>query len=298
MALGTTGLAAAVTLIMVLAPASGGIVSRSTVLTPAYKGTVSQPGSDISTSGCAKAKLTTAHWNAKTGLVTLADSGAAVTCGKSLGYVGGSSSAFAESYIEVAIPIHAAHNGNNTIATAWSVNIASSSTFSAPACPAKNVNYHPGLYQSSYAYCEAGAEYTVEISSSVQDLSNSSWYSNSSYVEAYNDSYMENYTDCYNYGTPTCYNYSYSNSYHASYGYNTAGVASFTPNGASSVIGYDNGTKMVRSHHYVLTFEVFVYVDDYAEKQNLLGPWAASGASTINLATLGNGATLTSVSIS
>jgi len=298
MALGTTGLAAAVALIMVLSPASASVVNRSVVLTPAYKGTVSQPSTYLSVSGCAKAKLTPAHWNAKTGLVTLADSGSAVTCAKSLGYVGGSSSAFTESYIEVAIPVHAAHNGNNTVASAWSVNLASSSTFSAAACPAKNVNYHPALYQYSSAYCEAGADLEFEVSSSVQDLSNTSWYSNSSYVYGYNDSYNENYTDCYNYGTPTCYNYSYANSYHGSYGYNTAGVSSFTMNGASSLVLYNNGTHMVRGHHYVLTFEAFVYTDLFAEKANLLGPWTGSASAVINLATLGNGATLSSVSIS
>jgi len=298
LAFGSTGLAAAVTLLMVMAPASAGIASHASVLTPAYKGTVSQPSSYISQGGCAKVKNTPMKWNAKTGLITGAQSAASVTCAKSLGYVGAYSSAYTDSYIEVAIPVHAAHNGNNTIATSWSLNAASAAALTAAACPAKNVNYHPALYAYSSAYCEDGLYMSFEVEAQVTDLSNSSWYSNYSYAESYNDSYFENYTDCYNYGTPTCYNYSASASFANTYGYNAAGVSTFTTNGASSLVLWSNGTNMVRAHHYVVIVEVFMYIDSYAEKANLLGPWTGSSSGTLNLATLGNGATLNSISIS
>lgn len=296
LALGTAGLATAVTLIMVLAPASASIVNRAVVLTPTYKGTVTQPSTYLSVGGCGKAKASPAKWNAKTGLITAADTASAATCGKSLGYVGGSSYGDGQSGIEIAIPFHAAHNGNNSIGSSWTVNIASSSSYTAGTCPAKNVNYHPSLYQYSYAYCEAGVANEFEAYASVQDLQNSSWYANSSYGYTYNDTYFENYTECYNYGTPTCANYTGS-SYHYAYGYNDPGFSSFTMNGATSFALWTNGTHMVKTHHYILIVEIYIYADAYAEQANLLGPWSGSAVSSVNLATLGNGATLNSVTI-
>jgi hypothetical protein len=296
MALGTTGFATAVMLIMVLAPASASLVNRSTVLTPAYKGTVTQASTYLSTYGCGKAKATPAKWNAKTGLITGSDSASGATCGKSLGYVGGSGSGDGESGIEVAIPFHAAHNGNNSIGSSWSVSIASSSSYSAGVCPAKNINYHPALYAYSYAYCEAGISTEFEIFVQLQDLQNSSWHGNFSEGYSYNDTYFENYTECYNYGTPTCYNGT-SGSYHYAYGLNAPGFSAFTMNGATSFSLWNNGTNMVRAHHYVMVVEIYIYADAYAEQANLLGHWSGSAVASVNMATLGNGATLNSITI-
>jgi len=296
-AFGVTGLAAAVTLLMVLSPASAGAVHALKVYAPAYKHTVSQPSVYSSQSGCGKAKSTAPAWHPLTGMITLADMSSAKSCGKSLGYVGGSSSASVGGGVEIALPFSVTSNGNHSVASSWTVNIASSWSSSHTAVCSKNVNYAPALYQYSYAYCEAGTYTSFDASSQLQDLSNNSWYSyNYSYADSYNDSVWENYTDCYNYGTPTCYNSSGYN-YQATYGYNEAGISAWTWNGATSFTLWSNGTSMVKGHHYILIMSVYASVDSFAAQANLLAPWSGSAASTINLATLGNGVAINSVTI-
>ncbi|MCI4331330.1 MAG: hypothetical protein L3K19_05730 [Thermoplasmata archaeon] len=296
MSIGTAGFATAVTLLMVLAPASAGGIHALKVYTPTYKHTVNQPGAYWSVSGCAKAKVTTAKWSAVSGTVKAAASTSASTCGKSLGTVGGSSYANGESYMTVGIPVMVGSSGNHSVASSWTLSLGTTSSYTSSACPAKNVNYHPALNSYSYAYCEAGTYLSVDVSSSITDLSNSSWYGNYSYGDSYNESAYENYTECYNYGTPTCYNgtsYHYANTY----GYNEAGFSAFTWNGATTFSLWNNGTHMVKSHHYVLVISVYFSTEAFAEQANLLGPWAGSAVASMNGATLGNGATLNSVSI-
>ncbi|MCI4331331.1 MAG: hypothetical protein L3K19_05735 [Thermoplasmata archaeon] len=297
MGYGTTGFAAAVTLLMVLAPASAGGIHATKVYVPGYKHTVSQPNSYWSVSGCGKAKTSTAKWNAHTGTITTADSASGSTCGKSLGTVGGSGYASAQSGISVAVPFSVSSNGNHSVASAWSITLATSSSYTAGACPAKNVNYHPALYQYSYAECEAYTFLEFQVSGSVQDLSNSSWYGNYSYGFTYNETGWQNYTDCYNYGTPTCTNNSGPFGYHYGYGYNEAGFSAFSFSGTTGVTLWNNGTKMVKGHHYVLDLNIYVYASADAIQANLLGPWAGSAVAAINMATLGNGASLSSITV-
>jgi len=297
LALGTTGFATAMTLLMILAPASGALVHPSIVLTPAYKNTVASPNTYWSTSGCAMAKAAAPHWNAATGGISGADSASAKTCAKSLGGVGGSSFGDASSGMSVAIPFKVASNGNHAISTSFSVKIASSSSFTYASCPKFTVTYPPALNQYEYAYCEAGASLSMYVNLNVVDLTNSSWYGNYSYADSYNESYFENYTDCYNYGTPTCYNYSAANTYNYNYSYNAAGFTAFSWNGATTWTMWTNGTNMIKTHHYALILSISVSADTYAEYYHTLTHWAASAVGMVNMATLGNGAKINSVTI-
>jgi len=297
MSYGTTGFATAVALLMILSPASAGTVHSATVLSPAYTHTVTQSSMSNSIQGCAKEKVGATKWTATSGVISESDAASAKTCGKSLGYVGGYSSAYADGGIEVAIPFKVASSGNHAIDSSWTVNLATSSSYTAGACPAKNVNYNPPLYGYSYGYCEAGANLGFDVYSTVVDLTNNSWYGNYSYADSYNDSYWENYTYCYNYGTPSCSNTSGPFSYSYTYGWNDPGFSAFTWNGATSWSMWNNGTNMVKSHHYVLIVQIYCNAGAFAESANLLGPWAGSGTASLNMATLGNGATLNSVTI-
>jgi hypothetical protein len=300
MAFGSTGLAAAVTLLMVLAPASAGVAPLK-VMTPAYKHTVSQTNSYLSQSGCAKAKTVAGKWNPGSGTLTGLASSSSSSCPKVLGGVGAYSSGYAQTSMVVAVPFTVSKGGNHSISEAISVNLAESSALTTGACPAKNVNYNPPLYGSSYAYCEAGAFVEWEMYAYLADLSNNSWYNyNSSSAFAYNSSYITNYTDCYNYGTPSCSNSSYGSSYGYAYGYNAPGFSSstFMWNGATSFSMWNNGTNMVRGHHYILEVNMYVYTDTYVDAYNLLGHWAASASGLVNMATLGNGATVSSITVS
>jgi hypothetical protein len=294
-----TGFAVTVTLLMVLGPAGAGAVAHPQVtLTAPYAKTTNSPNSYWSVSGCAKAKAAPGHWSPTTGAVTEMAQGLGHTCGKSLGGVGGSGSGYAGSSISVAIPFKVAKTGNHSIGESWTVSVASSSSFAASPCPAKNVNYHPTLYQYSSAYCEAGASISVYFSSYVIDLSNSSWYSrNYSYADVYNYSEYQNYTDCYNYSTATCYNSSgtFMNQY--AYGYNDPGFSLFSFNGATTFSLWANGTNMVKTDHFAVIFSISISADGYGYGYNLLGPFSGKGAASVNMGTLGNGATLNSVTI-
>ena len=194
-----------------------------------------------------------------------ASAASAKTCTKSLAGHRHFELRYASDGIGVAIPMKVASNGNHTIATSFTVKLASSSSHVAPPCPKFAVTYPPALNSYEYAYCEAGADIGFSVSISVVDLGNSSWYSNYTYAEGYNDSYFENYTDCYNYGTPACYNYTANYSSAGSYSYNTAGFSAFTMNGATTFTLYSNGTKMIKTHHYVVVISVSNYVDTFAE---------------------------------
>ena len=298
LALGTTGFATAMTLLMILAPASGALVHPSIVLTPAYKNTVSSPNQYSSTTGCAKATSVASHWNAATGAISGAASGSAKTCPKAIGYVGGQSYGDGSDGMSVAIPFKVASNGNHAISTAFSLKVASSSAFAYGNCPKFNVHYPPALNQYEYAYCEVLTFLSVYVNVNVVDLNNASWYSNYSYADAYTESYFENYTDCYNYGTPTCYNFTGPHTYSNNYSYNAAGFTSFSWNGASSWSMWNNGTNMVKTHHYAVILSISISVEGVAEFYNTIGHWTASASGVINMATLGNGAKVSSVTIS
>jgi len=286
-------------LLMILSPASAAVV-HPTVLVPAYKNTVSQPNSYMDTSGCAKIKTGNPTWAPATGVITGSAGASAKTCAKSLGYVGGNSYASGSPTMEVAFPLKVASNGNHAIGTSITVKIAASSSFTYSSTNCKfNVHYPPATGSYYYAYCESGADISLYVSASVMDLNNASWHSNYSYADAYNDSYFENYTDCYNYaGTPTCYNFTGTNSYANAYSYNAAGFSTFAWNGVTSVSMWTNGTNMIKSHHYVLVLSVGVSASAFAEKANIIGAWSGSGVALVNMATLGNGAKVTSIVIS
>lgn len=298
LAAGGTGFALGVALLMVLSPVSAGAgVHPAVSLVAPYKGTVSSPNSYSSFNGCAVLKSGTTKWAATTGMVTSTSSAGAKTCAKSLGSVGAYSSAYGSTGVSVGIPFKVGSNGNHSIGSSFTVTLATTQTFTSTPCKL-NVNYAPALYQYSYGYCEDGASNYFDLSVSVVDLNNASWYSqNYSYAYAYNNSYTENYSDCYNYGTPTCYNSNGTHSYGYSYGYNDPGFAAFAWNGATSFSMWTNATMMVKTHHYALIISISTSTDAFAEKYNVIGAWTGSASDSINMGTLGNGAKLNSVTI-
>jgi hypothetical protein len=223
--------------------------------------------------------------------------GVGKTC-KAYGNYGGGGSGYGSSGMEVLIPFKVATTGNHSLASSWTVKLASVKSFTYGGCPAKNVNYFPPYGQNSYGQCYDSASISWSASSWVTDVSNSSWYSyNYSSGYAYNNSYFDNYTSCYNYGTPSCYNSSYGSNYSYIYPYNAPGFTTFTWNGATSFTFWNNATNMKKTDSYALVFDVYLYVDGSASGTHLLTPWAVTAGGSINMATLGNGATLNSVSI-
>jgi len=295
LALGTTGLAAAVTLMMVLAPASAGAITHPTILKPTYKGT-SSPNSYVSLSGCAGAKASPPKWNAKTGNVSLSNVVAVKTCPASLAGVGGYSSAYSAYGMTIAIPF-VVTTGSHSIAASWTVKIASAHTNTVGGCPTPTWSYPPALNSYDYSYCEAAAGVSFNANANVVDLSNNSWYSNYSYVAGYDSGFWENYTYCYNYGTPACANTTGSFPSTSAFGYNEVGFSAFSWNGVTTFTMFTNGTNMVRGHVYVLIVTVSDDKNAYVAAYNVKGLWAASAAAAVNMAPPSNGAKLNSITI-
>lgn len=297
--IGTTGLLATVSLLMVLAPASAGAVHPAYVLKAPYKGSVSTPNSYSYWAGCASAKSVTTKWAPLTGMVTGSNSDKAVVCKKTLGGIGSSSYGSSGTGITIGIPFKVASTGNHSIGSAVSVTLAGSSALTTSGCPAKNVNYNPPLYTSSSAGCSDSTSLNANFYAYVVDATNTSWYnSNYSYAQAYNYTYWGNSTYCYNYGTPACSNTTGGSSYGAAYAYNAPGWTGFTWAGTTVFTMWTNGTNMVKTDKFVLVLNIGLGHSASVYAYNLLAYWAGSASASINMATLGNGATLSSITIS
>jgi len=285
---GSTAFAVAVTLLMVLAPASAGL------LKPAYKGTSSSPFSYSSWTGCTTLSPGASAWVPKTGNVTTSDSGVTKSCPGIDGPLNYSSTAYASNGITVGIPFKVATVGNHSIATKVFFSAAAAVAKAVGGCPKKNIAYHQPPSTSASAYCEDYNQVELSVSGTVIDLNNASWYShNYSDAYAYNYSYWQNYTNCYNFGTPTCTNTTTGYGSTFSGGYNEVGLINL--HGTSTVTLWTNGTKMVTGHVYLLEVTVSVYLDLYTYAYSLLAHWNGSSSASLNLATTGHRAVVTSV---
>lgn len=295
---GATGFALAVAVLMALAPASAGAVAHpSVVLKAPYKGTLASASIFTDLGGCAALKVVPAKWAATTGMLTSSVSASSHTCPKSIGTIGANSYADGGPGIGVAIPFKVGTNGNHSIGSSFTITLASSSAFAAPFCKLA-VNYAPAHYQYSYGYCEAGTYISFSINAQLVDLNNATYSAyNSSYGDTYNDSYTENYSYCYNYSAPACYNNNGTHGYAGAYAYNAPGFSPFAMSGSTTFTMWTNGSMMVKTHHYAVTFSLYLSCDSFAEKYNVIGAWTGSSACSINMGTLGNGAKLNSVTI-
>jgi len=300
LAAGTTGFALAITLLMVLSPMSAGAsVHPATVLKAPYKGTTNSPGWYAGVTNCGTTKGTAAKWIPTTGAITTTAATTAKTCGKNIGYVGGSSYANWGGQVQVAIPIKVLTTANHSIGATISITLASVQTLAHGLCPSKFIHYPPALYSYESAGCGVSADVSVYVYTQLVDLSNSSWYHhNYTYASVYNDSYWENYSSCYNYGTPTCYNTSGNLSYHGGYGYNSPGAATCTLSGTCTFTQWTNSTApMPRTDRWAVVVYFSASAYSSAFYQNVAGPFVGSASASMNMATLGNGAKIASITI-
>jgi hypothetical protein len=265
---GSTGLMAAVSLMMVLGPAMAGAVHPAviTVVAP-YKG-ASTGYNSWSVSGCGKAKITSpATFNLKTGAGGFSGSAAAKTCGKSFGGVGGSGYGSTSSEVQVAVKLPG-HKGTTAVAATVALAWAGSNALVAGTCTTSAT--------ASYSSCYRSASVDLYGYAYVIDETNGTYsYATNYFPGAYNSSYNDTY--CY---SGTCYQYSYG-----------------TPGSFTNSMSFTwNFTvkSMVKSHVYALWFYFAGYVYASASTYNAVLTGASASAS-LNFATLGNGVTLTSV---
>lgn len=294
--IGIAGFAVAVAMVMVLAPAVAGPVALATkFLTAPYKGTSWGSYTNIYYTSCSTATSGAAKWAPSAGIVLTSADATAKSCASQ----GGGGYSQLSDQITIVVPFRVGYNGTHLIRSNWTVTLASSETYTQGGCPAKNVNYHPPSYSSSYGECSSGASYSINIDTRVMDLSQSqAFYSNSSSVGATNQSYWTNYTSCYTYySSPYCYNSTYGNTYAYSNGYNAPGFSAFNWNGANSFLMWTNASYMVKTDKFALVMTLYISAGANAAGVNLAKFWPASAAASIDLASHGLGAKLDSLTI-
>jgi len=251
-------------------------VAAAGTVVPPYKGTVQQNYNSQSTGGCSAIGKNTAKasWSPVTGVGHLGEVASAKTCGKSLAGVGGNSNGYASGEFEIAVPIKIATTGAHSVAAAWTISLTDSQKMTVGGvCPAVKLN----SLGAGYSYCDASSEayvsgyaYLVDVTNGTYFYSTTYWSGLFNYSSQYNDTY------CYNFNC-TSYNYTY-------------GTPS-TFSGSASHTWYFNGT-MVKSHHYVLIAYMYGGASAY-----LYGFPKSTASAMVNMATLGNGAKLTGISV-
>ena len=251
-------------------------VAAGATMVPPYKGSVSANYNSQSTGGCsAVGKIVAkAAWSPVTGIGHFADAASAKSCAKSLAGIGSGSNGYASGEFEIAIPVHIATTGAHSVAPTWMFTIADSQKMSVGGvCPAVKISATG--YGSSY--CDASSEAYVSGYAYLVDTTNGTYFYSTSYWSGFFN-YSSQYNDTY------CYNFNCSY-YNSSYG------APSTFSGSTSHTWWFNGT-MVKSHKYVLITYVYGGASAY-----LYGYPKSSASAMVNLATLGNGAKLSSISV-
>jgi len=251
-------------------------VAAGATMVPPYKGSVVSNYNSQSSGGCKAVgkNVAPAGWSSVTGIGHLAEAASAKSCAKSLAGIGGSSSGYASGEFEIAIPVKIGSTGTHSVSPTWMFTLADSQAMSVGGkCPAVKISATG--YGSSY--CDASAEAYISGYAYFVDITNGTYFYSSNYWSGFFN-YSSQYNDTY------CYNFNCSY-YNSSYG----APSSFS--GSTSHTWWFNGT-MVKTHHYVLITYVYGGADAY-----LYGYPASSATASVNLATLGNGAKLTSISV-
>jgi hypothetical protein len=265
------------------------------------------PGTSIiqnsySVAGCAK-ESTSQKWSfsLKTGVGRFAASTSGSTCPGILAELGVSSISSAGGGFISVIPVKIAggrHNVSLGYTAAWS----QSGAISSGACPSHPFHYVDPTngsydYNGSSGYCLAEAVTYLSFYAQVFDITNRSYFAQSggqavygSYFGVYNYSFAENYTDvywiCYGpgyTGSPYCSNYNFT--------YTTPLVSWLTSGSAQDNV-WVNATGFVASHHYALVLRGASAVTIY-----VVGAPHATARADLNFGTLGNGITISSVTV-
>lgn len=295
---GAAGLATIALVVVLVLPNTAGMVARPLLVVKApYKGSYNSPYYSAVASGCASGKIVEAKWAKLSGIVRASVSASSKTC-RVLGGGNAGGTATSITSINVEIPFLVASSGKHSVASSWTISLASIQLQTSGHCPRNWVNPFPPLGNSEGALCQDSAGLAITLSEAMMDLNNFAWYTfNSSSADSYNTAGWENSTSCFNYGTPSCSNYTGSTGYAYSTGSNDPGFNGYNFNGSTSLTLWNNATGMVSGHRYVLMITIGITATSYAFMYNLKRMWTASGTASLNMATLSNGAKLNSVTI-
>ncbi|HEV2317060.1 MAG TPA: hypothetical protein VGV89_05750 [Thermoplasmata archaeon] len=252
--------------------------------------------------GCAKVH-TAKKWSfsLKTGVGAFAGSASANTCPGILEALGVDSVGTIDGGVLAVVPI-AIGSGNHNVSVGYTAKWAQSASIGSTTCPSRAFHYIDASngsydYNGSAGTCVATAQVYLSIYAQVFDVTNRSYFAQSGgrfvlggYFGAYNFTLLENYTSidwvCYGpgyIGSPYCVT---SNTT-----YQTP-TTSWSNSGTAQDNIWVNSTRFVPAHHYALIFSASASVSVYAE-----GSPHAFARASLNLGTLGNGLSVSSVTV-
>ncbi|MCI4331980.1 MAG: hypothetical protein L3K19_09085 [Thermoplasmata archaeon] len=270
--IGSTGLVAAVSLLMVLTSAAGAVHPTANKVPP-FKGTVTLSQSVDVSGGCAKAKLTAkSFFSLSTGAAGFGGATSASSCNKAY------NSNFAEvqggfnAYLNAPF-----HKGSTTVYLNGSYALAGSLSATPGTC---TISGSP-----SYAYCEEYASAYVYGYVYWDDLTTGALYF-MGYLGGTSFYLVDNYT----------YNETYwSGSTLTNYSHAGAGPISAS---GSIAMSYTLSTNMVKTNKYAVYVDLYGYT--YSEvyfyhNGGTVTYTGASASTAVNFANLGNGLVLTSL---
>lgn len=280
----STGGAVLVGLIMTMAPIAA--AHASVVVTAPYKKSSQVDSNAQSSYGCGKGQMTKiAHWTAKTGTGAMAERDAAKSCSGLFASFGGAG--YSSGLFEIGVLLSVGR-GVTSVSAQWTIaSIAKEAINFSGTCPSVSV-----FTSTYYAYsdCSVYADVSQYGYMWVQDLTNGSNFYPSTYWSG-NLNYSTISSD------ETC---SYSYSVKCTYTNSSFGGTSGGWSGSTVVTWYMNGT-----YNSADSYALFGYIATYASAtvSNASypaqpgGSFAGKAASTLDMATLGNGATLNSIRI-
>lgn len=296
---GAVSASAALVLLLLVAPSLGSAVMPTTTLSAPYAHSQSSPTRQTQVSGCAKSTIRVPAWNPTSGGLGEYAGSSAKTCGRAVG-VTGYGIASTQSGLVVGLPFRVSTAGTHVITTSLTVRLATTNTFTIGGCPKPSFSYPPAPGTGESSVCEAAAYVSWSLSAYVIDANNQSWGAASAYAYAQNDSYYQNFTYCDYYGAIHCYNSSgtfWNTSGSGQFSTNVGGFQFFTWNGPTTLPIVLNESGMRVKDHYLLVVSIGLSTTTIVDSYALASAWAGTAKAIIDMGTLGNGATINSVTI-
>ena len=272
---GGGGGALALAALLVLSPLSAG----ATVIHAPYKSFGKQTFYGIGLGGCGKVKGSAAVWAAPTATLHASGTATAPACKPSASINMGEYQAQASLSDVMKFKTAGSHN----ISSAWAFKVSDSWT-TTPYTGCK-LNY-----AVAFSTCVTTSEVELYTYSYLYDQNNGSYFNFGTFLNHANYTTQQNYSQNYCYGG-TCTHYGGNTTFGGPPGSFTGtmtGATNITVTGATAVNAKD-------SYQLWIVLVVFVIAEAYI--QNAVASGVGTAAASVNLATLGNGATLTSVTV-
>lgn len=261
--------AAAVSALLLVAPAGSGVAPHAVFLKAPYKTATWIPYWSVYTGGCGSAKiLNRPAWSGATGIGSFAFTAQSKGCHQTIGNIHPSSQGSAGGQFDLALPVHFSKSGGHLVTVNWTLSLQTNQSISAAGTcvPPK---------ASQNIYCSAASSINDYGYGYLRDLTNGSTVPSSNYWGGIsNSSYMQSTVYCYQ---GTCgYGYALGRSWN---GGNLNGNTTF-----QWVMNASGTSSINATHQYVL--EIYFSAGGATGEYNYGSGYATASQ---NMATNGHG---------